>query len=221
MTLRASASAAPATVTVTISGSSGERAHSATTRISVTPVLSGTVPVSLSSAYNVTGIYTDGSKFEPNASLDGGGYSFSAETIGTEQVGDEVVFKLGPANAPDAVTSRTVTLPAGKFSSLKILGVAVEGRQETQTFSVNYTDGTSSSFTQGMSDWAGGGNLPGESVAVQMPYRLVGDGSKDGNPFNACAYSFTLDGTKTTRSVSLPSNRNVVVLAMTLVPAEK
>lgn len=189
--------------------------------VSVKPVLEGTVPVDLSSAFNVRGIYNDGSRFQPASSLDGGGYSLSRQALGTEPVGDGVIFKLGHANAPDAVTSKTVKLPSGKFSSLKILGLAVEGEQETQTFTVNYTDGTSSSFTQSLSDWADSGNLPGESAAVEMPYRLVADGSKDENPFNACAYSFSLDPAKTVQSVSLSTNRNVLVLAMTLVPAHK
>jgi hypothetical protein len=221
MTLTADRSTAPATVTVTISGASGNLSHSTAVKVSVTPILTGTVPVNLSSDFNVTGIYHDGSKFEESNGLDSDGYALSAEAFGAEQVGAEVVFKLGPANAPDAVTSKTIPLPAGKFSSVKILGLAVDGKQERQPFTVNYTDGTSSSFTQSLSDWAGGGDLPGESVAVQMPYRVAGDGSKDANPFNACAYSFTLDSTKTVRSLTLPSNRNVVVFAVTLVPAGK
>lgn len=221
MTLTASSSAAPATATVTITGTAVNLSHETTTTLSVTPILTGTVPVDLSSAYNMTGIYRDGSKFDPSASLDDGGYSFSAEGLGTEQVGAEVIFKIGPANAPDAVTSKTVKLPEGKFLSLRLLATAVEGTQEMQTFTVNYTDGTSSSFTQSMSDWAGSSDLKGESVAVQMPYRVTGDGEKDGNPFNAFAYSFSLDNSKTVKSVSLPRNRNVVVLAMTLVPEGK
>lgn len=93
--------------------------------VSVKPVLEGTVPVDLSSAFNVRGIYNDGSRFQPASSLDGGGYSLSRQALGTEPVGDGVIFKLGHANAPDAVTSKTVKLPSGKFSSLKILGLSL------------------------------------------------------------------------------------------------
>lgn len=187
----------------------------------LTPVLSGTVPVNLSSAYNVTGIYKDGSKFAPESSLDGGGYSLSEQALGSEQVGDGVVFKLGRAAAPDVVTGKTVDLPPGKFTSLKILAMGVNGNQEMQTFTINYADGTSSPFSQSLSDWAGSENPPGESVAVSMPYRLVADGSTDANPFNAYAYSFVLDSKKEVRSISLPSNRDVLVFAITLVPAER
>ena len=218
MTLTAAGSEVPKTATVTITGVSGNLSHSITSTVTVTAILIGTVPVDLSSAYNVTGIYNDGSTFAPNAGLDGGGYSFSEQLLGSEQVGDGVVFKLGPANAPDAVTSQTVALPAGKFSSLKILAIGVNGDQELETFTVTYADGTSSSFTQSLSDWAVPRNFTGESVAVSMPYRLTADGEKDGRTFHAYGYSFSLETNKVARNISLPSNRNVLVFAVTLDP---
>ncbi|HEX4008325.1 MAG TPA: glycoside hydrolase family 38 C-terminal domain-containing protein [Acidobacteriaceae bacterium] len=221
LTLTAANSAASATATVTITGTSGNLTHSAATALTVTPILTGTVPVNLSSAFNVKGIYTDGTKFDPADSLDAGGYAFSEQSLGSQDpTGADVVFKLGPANAPDAVSGRTIDLPHGNFSSLKLLATGVEGRQDNQSFTVNYADGTSSSFVQSLSDWSGGGHLPGESVAVHAPYRVGADGSTDGNPFNIFAYSFPLDIHKEVRSFTLPANRNVVVLAATLVPAQ-
>jgi hypothetical protein len=221
LTLTAAKSAAPATTTITVSGTSGELSRSVTTALSVTPVLTGTVPVDLSSAYNVSGIYKKGSKFEPSASLDAGGFAFSEETLGPEQVGAEVVFKLGPANVADAVSSKTVDLPADKFASVRILATAVEGNQGNQIFTVNYSDGTSASFTQTLSDWSGDGSAHGESTAAHVPYRLAGDGSIDANPFNLYAYSFSLNPAKQIRSITLPENRNVVVFGITLVPPGK
>jgi len=218
MTLTASASAPPTTSALTITGNSPGLSHAITTSITVTAVITGTVPVDLSSAYNVTGIYNDGSQFDPNASLDGDGFSFSEQLLGSEQVGDGVVFKLGPANAPNAVTGKTVGLPTGKFSSLKILAIGVNGAQEMQTFAVTYADGTSSSFTQSLSDWAYPRNFTGESEAVTMPYRLTADGEKDSRTFYAYGYSFSIDTNKVVRSISLPSNRDVLVFALTAVP---
>ena len=107
-----------------------------------------------------------------------------------------------------------------KSGSLKILAVAVNGHQELQNFTVTYGDGTSSTFTQSMSDWAYQGNFSAESVAFSLPYRLAGDGSKDSRAFNAYAYSFSLDSNKFVQSVSLPSNPNVLIFALTLVPAK-
>ncbi|MGO9088868.1 MAG: hypothetical protein ACLQBK_26995 [Candidatus Sulfotelmatobacter sp.] len=54
-----------------------------------------------------------------------------------------------------------------------------------------------------------------------MPYRLTADGEKDGRTFYACGYSFSLDPNKAVRSLSLPSNRDVLVFAMTAVPATR
>jgi alpha-mannosidase len=219
MTLTASHSAASATSTITISGASAGTTHSTTLPLSITPVLKGTVPVDLSSAFNRTGIYKKGSKFEPSASLDGSGYALAAETLGPEKVGDGVIFKLGPANAPDAVTSRMIQLPAGKYTSVRMLATAVEGNQTEQSFNVSYADGTSSSFNQSFSDWAGSARFLGESAAVEVPYRIDENGSVDGNSFRLWAYRLQLDPSKEARSITLPSNHNVLVFAITLVPS--
>jgi len=218
MTLSAAPSAPPATASVTITAVSGGVSHSTTTNVSVTPVLTGTIPVDLSAAYNAIGIYHDGASFAPEASLDEDGSSFSSEALGPEQVGDGVVFKLGPANASNMVTGQMVTLPDGKFSSLKLLALGVNGDQKMQTFTITYVDGMSTSFTRSLSDWSSPHNFPGESVAFASPYRIDGDGSKDTRSFYGYAYSFDLDKDKAVRSLSLPSNRDVVMLAATLVP---
>jgi alpha-mannosidase len=223
LTLTATPAAAPTTATITITGTTATShiAHTATISVKTTPVLSGTVPVDLSSSYNVTGIYNDGATFQPSASLDEDGFAFSEQLLGREQVGDGVVFRLGPPGAPDVVTGKTITLPAGKFSKIKILAFGVNGHQEMQTFNVTYDDGTSSTFTQSLSDWASSRNYDGESIAVTLPYRITNEGSRDGRAFNAYAYSFNLDSNKVARSISLPSNRYVLVLGITAVPAGK
>ncbi len=146
---------------------------------------------------------------------------FSERLLGSEQIRDGVIFKLGPAELPDAVTGKNIALPTGKFSSLKILAVGVNGNQELQAFTVTYADGTSSSFSRNLSDWASPRNFEGESAAVSMPYRLTADGPKDSRTFYGYAYSFDLDPTKVVRSFSVPSNRDVVVFAATLVSAKE
>ena len=221
MTLVASNTAPAGANVVSITGVAGGVTHTATIPVNVTPILSGTVPVNLSSAFNVKGIYKKGAKFDENASLDGGGFAFPAEGLERDPVGDEVVFHLGPVGAPDAVTSKTVDLPAGRYASLRVLATATEGDQARQTFSVDYADGTSSVVNQSLSDWAGAAKFKGETEALTVPYRVTGDGSADGNPFHLWAYTLATDPAKQVKSITLPSNRNVVVFAMTLVPAGK
>jgi len=204
---------------ITITATAGSLAHTVVATLEVTQILAGTVPVDLSPAYNVTAIYKDGARFSSAASLDNDASAISAEQAGAEQVGAGVVFKIGPANVPDAVTGKTVPLPAGKFSSLRMLAVGLNGLQNMQTFTVTYSDGTSASFAQSLSDWSEPGSAQGESLAAEMAYRTTGDGTKDANPFYTHAYSFPLDPGKTVHSVSLPANRDVVILGLTLVPA--
>jgi alpha-mannosidase len=218
LTVTASPSASPTRATITITGSSGKLSHTLELPLTVTEVLTGTVPVDLSSAYNVTAIHSDGSVFDAKASLDGQGFAFSSELLGSSQVWDGVVFHMGPANAADAVSGRTIPLPAGNFHNLKMLAVGVEGNQESQVFTVTYSDGTSSSFSQSLSDWYTPNNFNGESTAVVMPYRLVGEGAKDNRTFYLYGHSFPLDVEKVVRSITLPTDRNVVVFALTLVP---
>ncbi|WP_415197194.1 glycoside hydrolase family 38 C-terminal domain-containing protein [Silvibacterium sp.] len=220
LTLTASSSAAPATSTVTISAAAGDVAHTTTIELTVTEVVKGAVPVDLSSSYNVTGIYKDGTKFDSAVSLDDDCCALSTEALGTDPVGADVVFHLGPPNAPDAVANKTVALPEGKYTALKVLATGVEGTQKRQVFTVTYTDGTSSVFSQNISDWASDGGQKGESPAAEMAYRVTTDGGKDGGPFHLFAYSFPLDGGKSVKSVTLPGNRNVVVLGITLVPVK-
>ncbi len=184
LTLKADPSAKPGSATITITGVSGTLSHTATIGVNISALKKGTLPLDLSSAYNAHGIYTDGSTFPSSASLDGEGFAYSAQSLGTSQVWNGVSFKLGPANALDAVTSKTVALPAGKFASLNILATAVEGSQESQVFTVTYDDGTHSTFTQSLSDWYAPSNFPSEFAAVAMPYRLMGNGQKDDRTFH-------------------------------------
>jgi alpha-mannosidase len=217
MTLTA-ANAVNPPVTVVVTGVSGNLSHSVTVALRVAEVKKGTVAVDLSSAYNVRGIYTEGSKFAASATADGGGFAYSKETLGPTQLWDGVSFNLGPADAADAVKSQTVALPEGKFSSLKLLATGVAAEQESQVFTITYTDGTSSSVSQSLSDWYESSGYKGESEAVVTPYRLVGDGSKDSSAFYLYGYSLNLDSSKVVRSITLPDNEYVLVFAMTLVP---
>jgi len=218
LTLKADSSAHPGTSTITITGTSGTLLRSVSIPLKVTAIKTGAVAVDLSSAYNGNGIYEDGSTFDETSSLDGGGFAFPARPLGSSLEWDGVLFRLGPANAPDVVTGKTVALPLGKFASLMMLATGVDGSQKSQTFTIAYADGTSASFTQSLSDWYSPATFTGESAAASVPYRLSGDGEQDDGPFHVFGYSFDLDSNKVVRSITLPNNRGVVVLAMALLP---
>jgi hypothetical protein len=176
------------------------------------------LPVDLSSTYNVHGIYLDGSTFSPSESLDGGGFAYSSQLLGTIQAWNGVSFNFGSPNGLDVVTGKTVSLPPGRYLSLNILGTAIDGPQENQPFTVTYDDGSQSTFSQSMSDWYGPSDFSGEFPGVTMPYRLMGNGQKDDRAFHLYAYSLELDASKAVRSLRLPDNESALVLAISLEP---
>ena len=100
-----------------------------------------------------------------------------------------------------------------------MLATGLSGVQVAQVFTVKYTDGTTSAFTQSLSDWFIPSSFAGEAVASAMAYRDVYYGVKDNRVFNVYGYAFPLNQAKTVSSIVLPANTNVVVLAMSLIPA--
>ena len=104
---------------------------------------------------------------------------------------------------------------------MNLLATAVNDNQESQVFTVDYTDGTASVFTQNMSNWREPKNYGGESVALTMPYRNVSDGTRQDRNYYLFGYSFALNTNKTVSSLLLPTNRNVVVFAAALSPEIK
>ncbi len=126
-------------------------------------------------------------------------------------------FHLHPwgAGTSDAVSSTTIALPAGNDSTLNLLATAVNGIKPNQTFVVTYTDGTSSSFTQSLSDWYSPQNYAGESQVLEdgLPDRTVR--SHQHWTCSTCTATPSLiNSAKTVKSLTLPNNRNVVVLAV-------
>ncbi len=219
--LKATPSAATGFTTVTVTGTSGSLKQTLTFTLAVSAAVGGTgtgTPVNLSSQFDLNGIYKDGSQYSTGG-LDGLGYSYSANLLTTSRVFNGTLFHFGPANEIDALGGAlTIPLTRAKFSALMLLATGVGGNQASQTVTVNYMDGTSSQFTQSFSDWFTPQKFPGELEGVAMAYRNFDDGTKDQRTFNLYTYRFALNPAKIVKSVTLPNNAKVVVLAATQVP---
>ena len=218
---KATAAAITGLNSVTVTGTSGTVTNTFTLTLGVSAAVATTgtgTQVDLSSEFNLNGIYTDGTKYTTGG-MDGLGYSYSANLLTTARAFNGILLTFGPANEPDVVAGKgqLVTLPAGQFSGLELLATAVQGNQAAQTFTVTYTDGTTSKFTQSLSDWFTPQKYAHESEGVAMAYRNFDNGTKDQRTFNLYAYRFVLNKTKTVQSITLPNNANVIVLAATLV----
>jgi hypothetical protein len=185
---------------------------------------SASTAVPNTTAYNVNGIYTDGSTFPCTGGLDDDGNAYSSTALGGSVTWNGSTFTFGPANSPDAWQATTVTLPSGQYSTLTFVGNAVNGNLASQPFVVNYMDGTNTTFTQSVSDWFTPQYYPGESVAATTTYRNTCGGTKDDRTFLLYGYSFAINPNKTVQSITLPPVQGggeapdnvVVVLGMAL-----
>jgi hypothetical protein len=178
--------------------------------------LSLVAPVDLSGAFNQAGMFTDGTSFA--GGLDGNGDAYSATLLGSAMSANGYNFNLGPADNANAVqaTGQTIGLPPGRFSGLSFLGTGVNGPQPGQTFVVNYTDGSSDTFTQDLSDWLNPQGYAGEAIAAALSYYTNSDGSSSAVTNYLYQYSFALSNQKTVSSILLPDNGNVMILAIDL-----
>jgi hypothetical protein len=195
-------------------GYSNSTVSSATYTIT-TATSAGTSPVSLAAAFNVYAIGTNGAPVI-NGGIDTWGYAYSSNLLGSTVTWSGVTFNLGTAGTTSAVSNATITLPAVKSSKLNLLAAGVNGSHANQTFVLTYTDGTTTTITQSVSDWYAAQNYTGESIAVTMAYRINQYGVVDNHAVDLYGYSFAIDSTKTVKSLQLPSSRNVVVLAAAL-----
>jgi predicted alpha-1,6-mannanase (GH76 family) len=206
--------------TLSVTGTSSSYVTSASTNLSVSaaagPLGTG-LPVNLSAAYNTTAIYPTGATYTTGG-IDGLGNSYSSNLLGPARALNGTVFYFGPSGAPDAVygAGQTIPLPAGSFNALELMGSGVNGKQSAEPLVVTYTDGTTSQFSQNFSDWFSPTFNPDESEAVAMAFRNQAAGTQDNAQFNLYAYTLLLDSAKTVKSLTLPSDSNVVLLAATL-----
>ncbi|MGH7171336.1 MAG: hypothetical protein ACRELG_13740 [Gemmataceae bacterium] len=180
---------------------------------------SGT-PVSLSSVYNRNlAIVTDGSTFASSGTgVDGNGQAYSSTLLGSSLTWNGLNFNFGAPNTSNAVSlvGQTVTLPQGSYSSLSFLASTDWYNEPNITFTVHYTDGTEQTFTQSFSEWEASQSYSGESVVQTMPYLDVYNGTEKTGTWYLYGYSFTLDSSKEVESITLPSQYNINIFAMTL-----
>jgi len=128
-------------------------------------------------------------------------------------------FTFGTEGANDAVSSTTIPLPAGNYTTLNLLGGAAHGAQTNQSFVVTYTDGTTTTITQSLSDWWGPPqNFAGESQVSKMAYLVTPTGATQNEVVYLYGYSLAINSAKTVESLTLPANRNVIILALDEVP---
>ena len=118
----------------------------------------------------------------------------------------EVGGKQGPRNVVQA-DGQTVYMPTGDYTHVQLIGAAANGTQSDQTITVNFTDGTSATWTQTFSDWASTpapGSVAGE-VVVNGGTRVNQLGNAVNETANVYGYSYEIPEGMTVQSLVLPS----------------
>src|SRR6202042_929341 len=98
--------------------------------------------------------------------FDGGGNSYSGNSLGTSLVWNGVTYPIGPVNGLSAVSNLAAPfpLPVGYYTTISLLGAMVNNSATAYPISINYTDGTSVASTLNMSDWVYPQNFADESL---------------------------------------------------------
>jgi probable HAF family extracellular repeat protein len=180
---------------------------------------SASTPLNLSSVANVQAIGPLGTR--AHVGLDGYRNVYASELMGNSLYWSGVQFDFVDSTSTNGVAAVTLPLPAGQYSALKLLGTSSDGNRSAETFVVTYTDGTSSTIVQGMSDWLTPQAYPGESTALSMDHRIAHSGTASAGPYHLYGYTLNLNPAKTVRSLTLPASKDVVVLAGALMATSK
>jgi hypothetical protein len=162
-------------------------------------------------AFNAVAITMNSATNVPGAAGIGAGYSLSANALGSTLNWNGQTFEFGPASASNSYSNvisgsgnGPILLPQGHYTSVQILASASYG-PVAHTWYVQYTNGTTDSFTVNVSDWmggydgTGGTTAAGESIALTM------------TSYNADENNGNTAGTVYLYGYVLPTNPSLVV----------
>lgn len=113
-------------------------------------------------------------------------------------------------------SGQTIDLQSGDYANLFMIGASNDGSQ-TANITVNFTDGTSATWTQTFSDWSSTpSTAPSGEVLVNAGTQILQDGNESGNTANVYGYSYAIPDGKTVQSVQLPDNKAIGILGISL-----
>jgi hypothetical protein len=178
----------------------------------IQPVIHDT-PVSL--PYNLRGIGTS----PGDANLDGVGDAFTSN-VGTSVFANYHSYQLGSTqsgamNVLQGGSQVSVALPNSSYQELHILATAVNGNQTNQPFTLTYTDNSTVTKNISFSDWFASSPQPDERFAIAQDTRWGPSSTQYGN-IHLFDYTIVLNSSKAVKSLTLPNNPNVIVMALTL-----
>jgi FG-GAP-like repeat/Bacterial Ig-like domain (group 3) len=173
-------------------------------------------PVVPTSQLQVLSTSTDGVAFNLGG-FDNGGNAYSYNALGNGSVNFAgTTFTLGQPGVPNAITNGAVyNLPAqGNYSMVYLLGAATTTGQTSQPFTLTYSTGNPVTALVDMSSWAQSAGYADESIVATTSYKNVQSGGTVSGTYDLYGYQIPADPTRTLVSVTVPNNRNVVIMAL-------
>ncbi|MBN9620989.1 MAG: alpha-galactosidase [Actinobacteria bacterium] len=181
----------------------------------------------LAAAFNNVGVTSQSDPGPGN--FDGDGNSFSAEQLAAAGVRPGATVTVGGASfswpsaaagTPDNVAGSGVTVKlAGQGSRLAFLGS--EAGDVTDTVTVTYTDGTTTTGSVGFPNWSFSSPTEfGATLAVSTQGRNTPQGYADSQYAYRLFYnSIPIEAGKTVATVTLPNDPSIHLFALTVQPA--
>jgi hypothetical protein len=182
-------------------------------QVSDSGVLEITPTANLADYYDNAGISPDNN--QACANYDGDGYSYSADALagtgitpGATVTGDGLTFTWPnvAACAPDNILAagQTMLVPGKSGASkLGLLGSSTNGGT-SGTITITYTDGTSTTQSYTLNDWAVGPDTNDSAVST-MTYRNSIAGTSQAIGMYVYATTVPIDATKTVASITFPA----------------
>jgi predicted alpha-1,2-mannosidase len=173
------------------------------------------------------------------ATYDGGGWSYSAQALAARGVTPGSTVTVGgigytwpnvPVATLDNIEAAGQTIPLAApahASTIGLLGSATNAGSAGAggTATITYTDGTTSQFSAVFSDWTLGAGgfppVPGNAIAITMPYRNFTGNQRDNVTTHVFAMQAPVSVAKTVASITLPqaTGGDMHIFAITLPPA--
>jgi hypothetical protein len=162
-----------------------------------------------------------------NGGFDGAGNTYSWTALGDSASGGSLsgstlvsgglAIDIGSPNLPNFTWAAGQTIEVtGSGSAVTLAGAAVNGGQANQQFTLTFTDGSTATWTQSLSDWCDPSTYPNEAILSTQSYRNTASGGTDATTNHIYSYGYTLPEGKTLKSITLPYNANVRIFGVAL-----
>ena len=177
--------------------------------------MSTATSVDLSSAYTSWGIANGSTQVANKQGFDGGGYYYYSAQLGPLVAWSGATFNFGTVPTSSKGTNnfvqakgQSISLPQGDYGWLYLAGAGANGSQQSQQFTLTFTDDSTATWTQSFSDWCSSSGYAGETIIQKQSSRVNQVGNVHSQTNYVYGYAYQIPAGKTLKSITLPNNTN-------------